>query len=327
MDETAERKAARMRWWREAKFGLFIHWGLYSIPAGKWADRTDHGEWIMETAQIPVEEYEQLLARFDPINFDPKEWAKLASAAGMKYVVLTTKHHDGFALYDSTISDYDVMATPFRRDIVRELSEAVRAEGLQMGFYYSIMDWHHPAYRPARKWNSRQDGSHPFDEYVSFLRTQVEELLTSYGPIGIIWFDGEWEDSWNDDYGIPLYNLCRRLQPQIIVNNRVSNNRKGSMDSGGDDQRVGDFSTPEQTVPEAAMPGVDWESCMTMNDNWGYNAADNNWKSTEALLGIARDVWGKGGNFLLNVGPKADGSFPDEAVDRLLAMGQALRAS
>lgn len=326
--EARAQRDARMKWWREARFGMFIHWGLYSIPAGKWGDRTDHGEWIMETAKIPVDEYEKLRAQFNPVKFDARAWARMAKEAGMKYMVVTTKHHDGFALFDAKNSDYDVMATPFKRDVMRELSSAVRAEGLQMGWYYSIMDWNHPAYVPARAWNPRQDPARSnLDDYNQYLREQVRQLLSDYGPIGVMWFDGEWESTWNDSYGKPLYELCRRLQPSVIVNNRVSNNRGGSISSDGADQKVGDFSTPEQTIPATGLSGVDWETCMTMNDNWGFNAADRNWKSSRQLIVNLIDVASKGGNYLLNVGPRADGTFPPEAIARLQDIGRWMKVN
>jgi alpha-L-fucosidase len=328
MIETKSQRDARMNWWREARFGMFIHWGLYAIPAGEWGNRKNHGEWIMETAQIPVDTYEKFVPQFNPVKFDASKWARMAKGAGMKYVVITSKHHDGFALFDSKVSEYDVMATPFKRDIMRELSEAVRGEGLTMCWYHSIMDWHHPAYVPARKWNPRQDPNRKnLDEYVPYLRSQVTELLTKYGPIGVMWFDGEWESTWNDTYGRPLYELCRTLQPSVIVNNRVSNSRGGSMASGGNDQRVGDFSTPEQFIPPTGLKGVDWETCMTMNDNWGWNKNDKDWKSSEQLIRNLVDIVSKGGNYLLNIGPTADGTFPPEAVQRLKEIGRWMKAN
>ncbi|MEW6742395.1 MAG: alpha-L-fucosidase [Planctomycetota bacterium] len=192
-------KDARLGWWREARFGLFIHWGLYAIPAGEWKGETDHGEWIMTTGQIPVEQYEQFKARFNPVAFDANAWVRTAKHAGIRYIVITTKHHDGFCLFDSGYTDYDVMATPFRRDIMKELSAACRREGLRMCWYHSIMDWHHPDYVPRRGWQTRSAEGADFDRYVAYLRSQVTELLTRYGPIGVMWFDGEWEANWNTE--------------------------------------------------------------------------------------------------------------------------------
>lgn len=314
---------ARMTWWREARFGLFIHWGLYAIPAGAWNGETHHGEWIRDTAKIPVERYDELKEQFNPVKFDAAAWSNLAKRAGMKYVVITSKHHDGFALYDSKLTDWDVMNTPFRRDIMKELGDAVRAEGLTMCFYHSIMDWHHPDYLPRRPWETLRaaDGAN-FDRFVEFLHGQVSELLTNYGPIGVMWFDGEWESTWNHGYGKPLYDLCRKLQPNVIVNNRVDKGRAGMAGMTLDDMYAGDFGTPEQEIPSRGLPGVDWETCMTMNDHWGYNAVDTNWKSTRQLIRMLADIASKGGNFLLNVGPTAEGLIPAASIERLEAIGR-----
>lgn len=311
-----------MEWWREARFGLFLHWGLYSIPAGSWGERTTHGEWIMTTAQIPVEEYEEFLPQFNPVEFDADAWVRMAKAAGMKYVVITTKHHDGFALYDSAISDYDVMATPFQRDIMAELAEACREHGLKICWYHSIMDWHHPDYLPRRGWEERSADGADFDRYTEYLHAQVTELLTEYGDIGVMWFDGEWESTWNHDYGRALFDLCRSLQVEVIINNRVDVGRSGMAGFTDGEARIGDFDTPEQEIPATGVPGVDWETCMTMNGHWGYNALDERWKSSTDLIHKLIDISSKGGNFLLNVGPRADGTFPPESVERLAEMGR-----
>ncbi|MCA9288791.1 MAG: alpha-L-fucosidase, partial [Phycisphaerales bacterium] len=322
--ETPAQHDARMAWWRDARFGMFIHWGLYAIPAGRWGDSTDHAEWIRTTAQIPVDEYDALLERFNPVNFDAAAWARTAREAGMRYIVITAKHHDGFCLFDSAHTDFDVMSTPFGRDIIRELADAARAEGLQIGFYYSIMDWHHPDYLPRRGWEEadRPAGDADFERYEDYLHAQVTELLTNYGPIGVMWFDGEWESTWSEARGRDLYALCRRLQPDVIVNNRVGAGREGMAGLTRQGAFAGDFGTPEQEVPATGIPGVDWESCMTMNDHWGYNAFDTRWKSPTTLIRTLVDIASKGGNFLLNVGPRADGTFPPEAVDRLREMGR-----
>jgi alpha-L-fucosidase len=316
----------RMSWWREARFGLFIHFGLYAVPAGEWGGATHYGEWIRDTARIDVAEYDRFLERFDPEAFDAKEWARLAKEAGMGYVVITTKHHDGFALFDSKHSDFDVAATPFRRDIMKELADAVRAAGMKMGWYHSIMDWHHPDYLPRRPWEKeRSSEGADFERFVQYLHAQVEELLTRYGEIGVMWFDGEWESTWNHDYGKALYDHCRALAPNVIVNNRVDKGRGGMAGLTVDEKFRGDFGTPEQEIPEHGLPGVDWETCMTMNWNWGYNAADQNWKSSRELIRTLVDVASKGGNFLLNVGPRADGTFPPPCVERLQAIGRWMK--
>lgn len=314
-------KDQRMKWWREARLGMFIHWGLYSVPAGKWGDNTNYGEWIREEAHIPVKEYEKFRDQFNPVKFDAEKWVKMAKDAGFKYIVITTKHHDGFCLFDSKYTDWDIMHTPFHRDIMKEMADACHKEGMTICWYHSIMDWHEPDYLPRRGWEVKDrpaDGA-DFNKYVQHLRDQVTELLTNYGPIGVMWFDGQWEQTWSEKYGRPLYDLCRQLQPNVIVNNRVS--------SGGGADEVGDFSTPEQYIPPTGLGNVDWETCMTMNDHWGYNAYDTHWKSNEALIQNIVDVASKGGNYLLNIGPMSDGEFPPQAVERLKAIGDYMKVS
>lgn len=315
-----------MQWWREARFGLFIHWGLYAIPAGEWGAARYHGEWIMHTAQIPVEQYEQFVPQFNPVQFDADEWCRIARDAGMKYIVITSKHHDGFALFDSKVSDYDIMATPFRRDIMKELADACRRHGLTICWYHSIMDWHHPDYLPRRGWEQRSAEGADFTRFREYLHKQVEELLTNYGHIGVMWFDGEWENTWTHEHGVALYEHVKRISPATIVNNRVDKGRAGMAGMTTDPGKYkGEFGTPEQEIPETGFPGVDWETCMTMNDHWGYNKHDHNWKTSEDLIRKLVDIASKGGNFLLNVGPKADGTFPQESIDRLRDMGAWMR--
>jgi len=312
---------ARMHWWRNARFGMFIHWGLYAIPAGKWGDKTNYAEWIREEAHIPVHEYEKLQPKFNPVKFNPDLWAAMAKDAGMKYVVLTTKHHDGFNMFHSKYTDWSVEHTPYKKDVAAMLANSVRKKGLQMGFYHSIMDWHHPDYLPRRGWEVADrpaDGAN-FDRFNQYLRNDVKQILTEYGKIGVLWFDGEWENTWNANLGDSLYAFCRQVNPTVIVNNRVSVGRAGIEDAR---LMAGDYGTPEQTIPATGLPGQDWETCMTMNDHWGYNAADTHWKSTTVLLHNLIDIASKGGNYLLNIGPRADGTFPPEAVERLHDMGQ-----
>ncbi len=308
--ETTAQRDARMGWWREARFGLFIHWGLYAVPAGTWRGKpvSGIGEWIMNTAKIPVREYEALAPRFDPVKFDPGAWADLAVAAGMKYVVITAKHHDGFAMFRSRTSRWNIGdATPGRHDPVKELGDAVRARGLKFGVYYSqCQDWHHPggaAY--GGHWDPAQDG-----DYDAYLRTialpQVEELLDRYGPLAVLWWDTPWEMT--PARAAPFAAALAR-QPGLITNNRLG---------GGVE---GDTETPEQEIPATGYPGRDWETCMTMNDTWGYKADDHHWKSAAALIRNLADVASKGGNYLLNVGPTAEGVIPPESVERLHAVG------
>ena len=339
-----------MAWWREARFGMFIHWGLYSIPAGKWGDKTSHGEWIRDTAQIPVGEYDTFITKFNPTKFNADEWVKLAQEAGMGYMVITSKHHDGFSLFDTKQSDFDVMATPFKRDIIRELADAcARTQGsatgrelggapasapaeksakkirpVVFGIYHSIMDWHHPDYVPRRPWEkaARPEAGADFDRYVAYMKEQIRELLTNYGPMGVLWFDGQWEGTWNNERGTDLQKFVRSLQPRIIINSRVG--RGGGaygLEPNEHGERLGDYGTPEQFIPET-NPGIDWETCMTMNGHWGYNAVDKNFKSTTDLVQKLCDIASKGGNFLLNVGPTAEGEIPPESIERLKEIGE-----
>ena len=329
-DEPANQasKDERMQWWREARFGMFIHWGLYAVPAGEWKGKRigGIGEWIMNSAQIPVEEYERLAGQFNPVKFDADQWVRIAKNAGMKYIVITSKHHDGFCLWDSKVSKYDIMdASPFKRDILKELAVACRKQGVRLCFYHSIMDWRHlDAQAPFHPNYNDGDKSNPnFARYVeTYMKPQLRELVENYGPLGVLWFDGEWIKDWTEPQGKALYDYVRGLQPNILINNRVGKGRKGMEGlSKGDQEYAGDFGTPEQQIPATGLPGVDWESCMTMNDTWGYKSYDNNWKSTDDLLRKLADIASKGGNFLLNVGPTAEGLIPDASVERLAAIG------
>ncbi len=315
----------RMAWWREARFGMFIHWGLYSIPAGEWNGETNHAEWIRTTAQIPIDEYDKFVQEFNPIKFDADEWVRMAKDAGMKYIVITSKHHDGFSLFNSRYTDFDIMSTPFKRDIMDELANACRKYGLKICWYHSIMDWHHPDYLPRRGWESRTTEGADIDRYISHMKKQLKELIQNYGDIGVLWFDGEWEETWNHEYGQDLYDYVRNLQPSIIINNRVDAGRSGMQGLTKEGNYAGDFGTPEQEIPPTGLPGIDWETCMTMNDHWGYNKHNNNWKSSKDLIQKLADIVSKGGNFLLNVGPTAEGLFPQASIDRLAAMGQWMK--
>jgi len=319
----------RLAWWREARFGLFIHWGLYSIPAGEWNGRTNHAEWIRETAQIPLDIYARFVPQFNPVNFDADAWVRAAKEAGMQYIVITSKHHDGFCLFDSAHTDFDIMATPFKRDIMKELADACRRQGMKICWYYSIMDWSHPDYLPRRGWEvaHRPPQGADFDRYFAYLKEQVTELLTKYGDIGVMWFDGEWESTWTQEYGAELYRLCRSLQPNVIVNNRVSPSRSGMESVGATGEHFGDFGTPEQYIPPTGLPGTDWETCMTMNDHWGYNKNDANWKSSTQLVQNLVDIVSKGGNYLLNIGPTALGELPPESLERLRDIGAWMRVN
>ncbi len=319
---------ARMEWWRDARFGLFLHWGLYAIPAGEWNGQTNYGEWIRNNAQIPLNTYNNFQSQFNPTRFNAGEWVSMAKNAGVKYIVITTKHHDGFCLFDSKFTDFTVMNTPFHRDIVKEMADACHQQGIQLCFYYSIMDWHHPDYLPRRDWEyDRPAGDADFSRYVQYMKNQLKELLTNYGKIGVLWFDGEWEETWTHELGKELYQYVRSLQPGIIVNNRVDKGRSGMAGLTISGDYAGDYGTPEQEIPATGVPGVDWESCMTMNDNWGYNSHDNKWKSAPELVEKLVDIASKGGNYLLNVGPTAEGVFPPASVERLQAIGSWMKVN
>lgn len=322
----------RMAWWREAKFGIFIHWGLYAIPGGVYEgkEHKSYGEWLMHFARIPVEKYEKYAADFNPTDFNADAWVRLARDAGAGYIVFTTKHHDGFCLWDTESTDYNVVdATPFGRDVLAELAEACRKYDMPLGLYYSIMDWHHPdAQAPAfPDYNNKEFSNPNFGRYVNaYMRPQLRELLTRYGDIALLWFDGEWIADWNDEIGKSLYNELRELQPDILINNRIGSTRKG-LEGFSESEFKGDFCTPEQQVPPEGLPGVDWETCMTMNDTWGYKKTDHNWKSAGTLIAKLEETAAKGGNFLLNVGPTPEGSIPEPSVERLQAIGAWMESS
>lgn len=310
-------RADRMQWWREARFGMFVHWGLYAILAGEWHGKTNYGEWIRNNAKIPIDEYDTLLTRWNPSAFDADALARLAQRAGMKYLVITTKHHDGFSLWPSRHGTFNVAHSSDTRDIMKLVSDACRRHDVVPCWYHSIMDWHHPDYLPRRDWEAglRPANGAALTRYVEYLHAQVEELLTQYGDIGVMWFDGEWESTWTQDLGQALADKCRALQGNVIVNNRVAPNRGGMADANIG--KIGDFGTPEQNIPDRGLPGVDWESCITMNQNWGYNRADKDFKSVPKLVSMLVDTASKGGNLLLNVGPMSTGEVPPESVDRL----------
>jgi len=323
--ETEQEKNERMMWWRDAGFGMFIHWGLYAIPAGEYGDDRNHAEWIQETANITVEEYEKYAAQFNPTKYDAKKWVKIAKDAGMKYIVITSKHHDGFCLWDSKITDYDIMdSSPYKRDILKELEEACIEEEITLCFYHSIMDWHHPDAQGINHpdYNHGKGPNPNFSNYAEkFMKPQLKELLTNYGEIGVLWFDGEWITEWTEEQGKVLYNQLRNIQPNIIINNRVGKGRQGMEGMNAYEDAAGDFGTPEQEILEGSST-LDWESCMTMNNHWGFNKFDDNFKSAESLIHNLVDITAKGGNYLLNVGPTAEGEIPAKSIQRLKEMGE-----
>ncbi|MCB0639949.1 MAG: alpha-L-fucosidase, partial [Lewinella sp.] len=314
----------RMAWWRDAGFGMFIHWGAYAVPGGvhNGKDVSGAGEWIMSSAHIPVPEYEPYARQFNPQQFDAEEWVRIAKDAGMEYIVITSKHHDGFCLWDSKVTDYDIMDTsPFKRDILKELREACDKAGIKLCFYHSIMDWHHPDAQGKDYGNANPNGPDFASYRENYLKPQLRELIEKYNP-HVLWFDGEWIPEWTEEQGKDLYQFVRSLKPDIIINNRVGKGRQGmqGMNREGDD--VGDFGTPEQEILDYGSAELDWESCMTMNGSWGFKKSDQNWKSAETLIHNLVDIAAKGGNYLLNVGPMPEGLIPPASVERLAEMGE-----
>ncbi len=313
LNETAEQRDARMEWWREARFGLFIHWGVYSVPAGTYKGEQigGIGEWILRNAKIPIAEYKAYAQDFNPVKYDPEAWVKMAKDAGMKYIVITSKHHDGFALFDSKVSDWDIVnASPHGKDLLKPLVDEAKKQGIRIGFYYSqAQDWTHPGgaksgYEEGEYWDEAQAGS--FDKYLKEIAyPQVEEILTNY-DLDILWWDTPY---WMNKERADLLRPLIALKPSLITNNRLGGGYKGDTD------------TPEQHVPATGIEGRDWEVCMTMNHTWGYKSYDEDWKSTEDLVQKLVDIASKGGNFLLNVGPKPDGTIPQASIDRLAEIG------
>ncbi len=331
----AKKDDARMRWWREARFGMFIHWGLYAVPAGEWQGKEvkSIGEWIMNNAAIPVSDYEKLAQDFNPARFDAAEWVRIAKDAGMKYIVITTKHHDGFCMFDTKATDYNIVkATPYGKDVLRALSRECKRQGVKFCTYYSIMDWHHPSQFPGKSktgglaYNPSQMHPERKAEYIAYMKQQLRELISNYDT-AVLWFDGEWCDWWTEADGKDLYAFLRKLKPSLIVNNRVGKGRKGMEGMSTSAEYCGDFGTPEQQIPPSGFPGVDWESCMTMNDTWGFKRNDDHWKSRQQLIRNLADAASKGGNFLLNVGPTSGGLIPPPSVERLEAVGRWIKVN
>lgn len=316
--QTKEEYDRRMAWWREAKFGMFIHWGLYAIPAGMWKGKKipGIGEWIMHRARVPVKEYEPLARKFNPVKFDAREWVQVAKDAGMKWMVITAKHHDGFCMFNSKLTDYNIVkASPFKRDPLKELAEACKEEGMRLGFYYSqTLDWHHPDgvgndwdYNPQKKY---------FSKYLeNYVKPQLRELLTNYGPVAVLWFD----------IGTPTPEQTRdirdwvhSIQPETIVSGRVG---------PWGERRIADYeSRGDNEIPSGKVEG-DWETPATINDTWGFKSYDHNWKSTGDLVHKLVEIVSKGGNYLLNIGPTAEGIIPKPSVDRLEEIGKWLKVN
>ena len=332
-----------MKWWREARFGMFIHWGVYAQLAGVYhGHQQAHGggEWIMNRCKIPVSEYQSFAKLFNPVKFNAEEWVRTAKQAGMKYIVITAKHHDGFAMFKSSASRWNIVdATPYGKDILKDLAAACKRNGIKLGFYYSqAQDWNNPGGAAARKvasegwanpdsaaidaytaahkghWDPEQDAK-SFDQYINDVAVpQVKELMTNYGEVAVLWWDTP--TNMTDAAALKLQEQLK-LQPNIITNDRLKR-----------PNFPGDTKTPEQKIPgQSELDGKDWETCMTMNGTWGYKSWDNKWKSSETLIHNLIDIASKGGNYLLNVGPKPDGTFPQESLDRLQDMGKWMKAN
>lgn len=338
--QTAD-KDARMEWWRAARFGMFIHWGVYAQWAGVYHGHQQArggAEWIMNRSKIPVTEYQERAKSFNPVNYDPDAIVKMAKEAGMKYIIITSKHHDGFALFKSNASKWNVVdATAYGKDLLKPLAAACRKYGMKLGFYYSqAQDWNNPGGAAARKemregwpnpdsakidaytkahnghWDPLQE-TKTFDQYINDVSVpQVKEILSNYGDIAVLWWDTP--TNMTDAAAQKLKDVLK-LQPNIITNDRLKR-----------PNFPGDTRTPEQKIPtQAELDGMDWETCMTMNGSWGYKSWDHNWKSVETLIRNLVDIASKGGNYLLNIGPKEDGSVPQESIDRLQAIGQWMK--
>lgn len=330
-------KDERMAWWRDAKFGMFIHWGIYAQFAGVYKgheQRRGGAEWIMNRSKIPVAEYQEMAKSFNPVKYNPDEWVRMAKDAGMKYLIITAKHHDGFALFNSKASKWDITdATAYGKDLLKPLAEACKKYGIKLGFYYSqAQDWNNPGGSVARKvmnegwlnpdsakvdaytlankghWDPAQM-TKTFDQYIDDVAVpQVKELMTNYGDIAVLWWDTP--TNMTDAAAVKLQDALK-TQPQIITNDRLKR-----------PNFPGDTKTPEQKIPsQAELDGMDWETCMTMNGTWGFRTSDQKWKSTEMLIRNLVDIASKGGNYLLNIGPKPDGTFPQESIDRLKGIG------
>ena len=305
----------RLDWWRKAKFGMFIHWGVYSIPAGVW--KGEHipgiGEWIMLRAEIPIAEYENFAPQFNPVKYDANQIVKLAKAAGQKYIVLTSKHHDGFCMYGTKETNYSIVdGTPYGKDILKDLADACAREGIKLGLYYSqTQDWHHPD-GFGNTWDFNED-EQDFGDYIdNYVKPQVREILTNYGPIAIIWFDTPKIIARHQSQ--ELLELVHELQPDCLVCGRLGN-------------KLGDYATAQDNaIPPDLQAAIDWETPATINDTWGFKTHDHNWKSTTQLVRNLVEIVSKGGNYLLNIGPDAEGAIPEPSIERLEAMGVWLDA-
>ena len=312
--------AANVAWWHEARLGMFVHWGLYSVAAGQWEgkDIPGWGEWLLNKIKVDPAVYANtLMPRFDPVKFDADAWVRAAKDAGMGYIVVTTKHHDGFLLWDSATTDLDLTGTPFGkagRDPLRELAQACQRHGIRLGLYFSLMDWSDRDYLPRREWDTRTTDGASMPRFVDRMHAQVKELTDGrFGPVAILWGDGDWEHSSTTWRAEELMASVRAAQPGILVNDRWS--------------LPGDYATPENRIPDGALPARPWETCMTMNGTWGHVVHDHRWKPETELIRNLVDIVSKDGNYLLNVGPMGDGSFDAPTQERLAALGAWMRTN
>jgi alpha-L-fucosidase len=318
----------RMEWYLDARFGMFIHWGLYAIPA--------RGEWVRSTDKIPKEDYMKYFYEFNPVDYDPKKWARAAKMAGMKYVVLTVKHHDGFCLFDSKLTDFTSTNTKCGRDLVAEYVDAVRGEGLKVGLYFSLIDWYHDDYphygdriHPMRENDTYKNDERNWNQYLEYMHGQVREICTNYGKIDVLWFDFSYADMRGEKWkATELISMVRSLQPEVIIDNRleVSGEGYGSLAMCEPTPYHGDFVSPEQIIPPDGIKDIQgnsiaWEACVTMNNNWGYHATDKFYKPASMLIKKLVECVSKNGNILLNVGPDAHGNIPEASMTILEQIG------
>jgi len=322
--------AKRIEWFNQARFGMFIHWGLYAIPA--------RGEWYRGSMRVTTEEYMKYFHEFNPVDYNPKEWALLAKQAGMKYAVLTAKHHDGFCLFDSAHTDFKATNTPAGRDLIKEYVEAFREVGLKVGIYYSIIDWNHPHFphyedpiHPRRGDPEYADYKYDFDKYLDYMHAQVEEICTNYGKIDILWFDYSYDklkgEAWR---ATELIETVRKYQPDVLIDNRLEGTAESSLKTENPNYFSGDFVSPEQLLPPEGYfdekgNRIPWEACITMNNHWGYCSRDSEWKSSDFIIHKLVECVSKGGNMLLNVGPDARGNFPGQSKNTLIEIGNWMR--
>lgn len=330
MDIMKEREI-RTEWFMKDRFGMFIHWGLYAIPG--------RGEWVQSTEEITQPEYEKYFDEWNPVSYDPKKWAKAAKGAGMKYAVLTTKHHEGFCLFDSEYTDFKSTNTKCKRDLVREFVDAFREEGLKVGFYYSLLDWHHPdypsygdMYHPDRNNELYKEKEHDFERYLTYMHNQVEELMTNYGKIDLLWFDFAYEGHKGEDWkGKELIQMVRNLQPEIIMNGRLEANGESYGSIMTDEPNIfsGDFACPEMIIPPKGLKtplgrNIPWEACFTLNNNWGYDPMDKHRKTAEQIIKKLVECTSKNGNMLVNISPTAKGHIPKWQLEILSKVGEWL---